>query len=96
MLVPILKDTWGNDAEDSICYYSELEDKVAGTTSLGISNTETGTTTYMQVYFYDNTLVHYIPSVILCMKCIPLSVICSSMFITKIQCLCLIHYTYVT
>ena len=42
MLVPILKDTWGNDAGDSIRYYSELEDTVAGTTSLGIANTETG------------------------------------------------------
>ena len=43
LIVPILKDTWGNDAGDSIRYYSELEDKVAGTTSLGIPNTETGT-----------------------------------------------------
>lgn len=42
LLVPILKDTWGNDAGDSIRYYSEMEDKVAGTTSLGIPNTETG------------------------------------------------------
>ena len=42
LLVPILKETWGNDAGDSIRYYSELEDKVAGTTSLGIPNTEMG------------------------------------------------------
>ena len=42
LLVPILKDTWGNDAGGSIRYYSETEDKVAGTTSLGIPNTETG------------------------------------------------------
>lgn len=40
--MPILKDTWGNNAGDSIRYYSELEDEVAGTTSLGIPNTETG------------------------------------------------------
>ena len=51
----MLKDTWGNDAGDSIRYYSELEDKVAGTTSLGIPNTETGTimcTYIFMIYLY--------------------------------------------
>jgi len=48
-LVPILKDTWGNDAGDSIRYYSEMEDKVAGTTSLGIPNTETGIAMHLKV-----------------------------------------------
>jgi len=43
MIVPVLKDTWGNEAKDSIRYYSELEDPVAGTTSLGIPNIESGT-----------------------------------------------------
>ena len=40
--VPILKDTWGKEAGDSIRYYSEIEDEVAGTTSLGIPNIESG------------------------------------------------------
>jgi len=42
LLVPILKDTWGKEAGDSIRYYSELEDESAGTTSLGIPNIESG------------------------------------------------------
>ncbi|XP_065890244.1 beta-1,3-glucosyltransferase-like [Dysidea avara] len=40
--LPILKDTWGKEAGDSICYYSEIEDTAAGTTSLGIPNIESG------------------------------------------------------
>lgn len=62
MLVPILKDTWGNDAGDSIRYYSELEDTVAGTTSLGIANTETGIAAYTHtstVYMFFAMYVHY-------------------------------------
>ena len=62
MLVPILKDTWGNDAGDSIRYYSELEDTVAGTTSLGIANTETGIDMYYTVYMFFNrhSYIHYV------------------------------------
>ena len=51
VLVPILKDTWGNSAGDSICYYSEMEDTVAGTTSLGIPNTETGIVISIFLYY---------------------------------------------
>ena len=55
----ILKDIWGNDAGDSIRYYSELEDKVAGTTSLGISNTETGTTICKYIFMIIRRYIIY-------------------------------------
>ena len=52
LLVPILKDTWGKEAGDSICYYSEIEDTAAGTTSLGIPNIESGKYSLWMLYTF--------------------------------------------
>ncbi|CAI8027184.1 Beta-1,3-glucosyltransferase [Geodia barretti] len=40
--LPVVQGTWARDAEGSVAYYSEVEDKQFLTTDIGVPNTESG------------------------------------------------------